>query len=113
MSSLIAVVLVIAGTVIGSFGAIFLKKGSTSLTLQPKELAKNRQLLLGLFLYGLSTIPFIIALKYGQVSILYPITSLTNIWVCLLSPLMLGENMNLTKWAGIALIINGVISIST
>ncbi|MAF34588.1 hypothetical protein CMO91_01955 [Candidatus Woesearchaeota archaeon] len=100
------------GTWIGTFGAIALKKGSHGLSFHPLKLLKNYQLIGGCALYGLSTVPFILALQHGDVSVLYPVTSLANVWVCLLSPKMLGEKMNTTKWLGIALIINGVVAIS-
>ncbi|MBI4144396.1 EamA family transporter [Candidatus Woesearchaeota archaeon] len=112
MTNIFAVFLVIVGTIIGSFGALFLKQGSASFSLNIKGVLRNWRVLLGLFLYGVSTIPFIYALKFGDVSVLYPVTSLTNIWVCLLGQFVLKERMNVTKWVGIALIINGVISIS-
>jgi|TARA_B100001964_G_scaffold178799_1_gene197219 uncharacterized membrane protein len=112
VTSLYAIGLVILGTLIGTFGAICLKKGSKELSLQPLKLIQNYYLIGGCALYGLSTVPFILALQHGDVSVLYPVTSLANVWVCMLSPKLLGEKMNITKWIGIALIINGVIAIS-
>jgi uncharacterized membrane protein len=50
----------------------------------------------------------ILALKDGQLSILYPIISLSYVWVNLLSMYFFHEHMNLFKAIGIALIIGGV-----
>jgi len=50
----------------------------------------------------------ILALKDGQLSILYPIISLSYVWVNLLSMYFFHEHMNFYKAIGIALIIGGV-----
>ncbi len=63
-------------------------------------------------LYGVSAVIYVWALKYGRLSLLYPITSLSYVWVSLLSVKFLKENMNNYKWIGISLIILGVILIT-
>ena len=102
MINLFAVSLTLVATVIGAFGAIFLKKGSARISLS------NFNLIFGIFLYGVSTIIYIAALKKEQLSVLYPVISLGYVWVCLLSVGFLKEKMNFWKWAGIATIIFGV-----
>jgi uncharacterized membrane protein len=69
----------------------------------------NRKLMLGVLLYGLSTVFFIMALKLGELSVVYPLTSLSYIFVALLSLYFLKEKMNWYKWTGIGFIILGVI----
>lgn len=107
-----AIVVTIAATIIGAFGAVFLKKGSQDFNLNPIKQLKNTKLLLGIFLYGLSTIIFIPLLRYGDLSILYPAVSTSYVFVSILSVKMLNEKMNKLKWIGIALILLGVIFIS-
>jgi len=68
----------------------------------------NWPLLLGLLLYGGSTLLLILALREGQLSLLYPVISLTYAWVTMLSVLWLGETMNPFKLAGVTVIIIGV-----
>lgn len=108
MTSLFAVLGVLIAALIGSLGSLFLKKGSDSLKLSFRALATNTSLLFGFLFYGLSVIFFIISLKHGELSVLYPLVSTSYIWTCLLSIRYLGEKMNRYKWTGIGLIIIGV-----
>ncbi|MBN1645150.1 EamA family transporter [Candidatus Woesearchaeota archaeon] len=103
-----AIILVLIGTFIGSIGPIFFKKGADKFNFNPLQLIKNYNLIAGLFFYGISLIIFVIALTGGEVSILYPIVSVSYIWVCFLSIKILKEKMNLYKWLGILFIIFGV-----
>jgi len=107
-TSLWAVILTVIVTVIGAFGALLLKLGSKKLSFYPIKLIKNYKLIFGFFLYGISTTLFIIALKGGELSVLFPLISLGYIWVSLISTKFLGERMNIFKWVGIALIVLGV-----
>lgn len=108
MTSLFAILLVLVATIIGAFGALFLKYGAEKLTRSDNWTFINKRLVLGVFFYGLSSIFFLIALKNGELSVLYPITSLSYVWISLLSIRMLGEKMNFLKWLGIAAILAGV-----
>ncbi len=105
---LFAVVLVIFATGIGAFGALALKYGANKLTRKNKWTFLNKRLLLGVFLYGFSSIFFLIGLRYGELSVLYPLTSLSYIWISLLSIKLLQEKMNFFKWLGIVAILVGV-----
>ncbi|MEM3483160.1 MAG: EamA family transporter [Candidatus Woesearchaeota archaeon] len=109
---IVPILLVVFGTIIGSFGALILKLGSSSITFGLRDFLKNWKLLLGVMLYGISTIPFLIALKNAPLSVLYPITSLSYVWTALLSVKVLGERMNFWKYASISSIILGVLLIS-
>ena len=103
-----AVGLVLLGTIVGAFGPILLKRGSDAFGLSVRTLLRNYNLLAGIFLYGVSAIIFIPALRGGDLSILYPIVSVNYVWVSLLSVRFLQEKMNKLKWSGIVLIIVGV-----
>jgi uncharacterized membrane protein len=105
---LFAVGIVIFATFIGAFGALSLKYGANKITRKNKLSFINLKLIFGLFLYGISSIFFLIGLKYGDLSVLYPITSLSYIWISLLSIKLLHEKMNFFKWLGIAAILVGV-----
>ncbi len=107
-TSWFAVGLVLLATTIGALGALFLKYGANTMTRQRKLSFLNLRLLFGIFLYGFSSIFFLAALKNGELSVLYPLTSLSYIWISLLSIKMLGEKMNFYKWLGIAGILLGV-----
>lgn len=97
---------IIIATWIGAFGALFLKKGSN---FKFKEFYKNYTLFFGLLLYGLSSILFIYTLRFGELSIIYPLTSLSYVWVICLSIWFLKEKITKRKWLGIIFIIIGVI----
>jgi len=99
------------GTIIGSFGALFLKIGSKDISINIKKLIRNYKLILGFVFYGISSIFFIIALTGGELSVLYPLCAASYIWVCLLSMKFLDEKMNKLKWLGIITIIIGIIFI--
>ena len=103
-----AIVLVLIATTLGSFGPLFLKKASSALTLNLKNIITNKNLMRGLFFYAIGTVLFIPALKGGELSVLYPIVALVYVWVSFLSMKFLNEKMTRLKWVGIALIIIGV-----
>jgi len=103
-----AIVLVLIATTLGSFGPLFLKKASSTLTLNLKNIITNKNLILGLFFYAVGTILFIPALKGGELSVLYPLVALVYVWVSLLSMKFLKEKMTMLKWLGVLLILIGV-----
>lgn len=103
-----AIAMVLFATIIGSFGALYFKIGSETISLDIKKLIKNYKLILGFLFYGISSIFFIIALTGGELSVLYPFVSVGYIWVCLLSMKFLNEKMNKLKWLGIITIIIGI-----
>jgi len=109
----VGIALTLFATLLGSTGALMLKMGSTGTRFTLKGIVRNYKLLLGLILYGLSTIPFLIALKFGPLSVLYPFVSLSYIWTILLSMRYLKERMNAWKWMGITLVLTGVTLIGT
>ncbi|MFC1690539.1 EamA family transporter [Nanoarchaeota archaeon] len=103
--------IVFFATILGAFGSLFFKRGAKHVNFNILEQLKNFELIKGFFFYVSSALIFIIALKYGDLSVLYPITSLSYIWVSLISIKYLNEEMNKYKWLGIALIVLGVIFI--
>ena len=90
---------------------IFFKKASKDFQFSPRKLLANISLIKGLSLYILATVLFIPALRFGELSVLYPIMALTYLWSTLLSIKYLKENMNSYKWIALILIIIGVIFI--
>jgi len=105
--------LVLIVSVFGALGALFFKKGSAKLSLSFHKLIRNDMLFIGLLMYGISTPLYLIALKGGELSVLYPVVATTYIWSCLLSKYFLNEKMNKFKWVGVFLIVIGVIFIGT
>ena len=68
----------------------------------------NWHLMLGLTLYGGSTALLVLALRYGELSMLYPVIALTYVWVSMLSLFFFEESINIYKGAGLTLIVGGV-----
>lgn len=71
-------------------------------------LATNWRLVFGYGLHGCNAALLVLALREGQLSVLYPVYALSYIWVDLLSLYFFHEHMNVWKAAGILLIIGGV-----
>jgi len=104
-----AVVIVIIGGLFGALGPIYFKRGSDLIKKGKLDtIFKNKPLIMGIIIYGISTLIFIPALKGGELSVLYPIVGLAYVWVCIYSTIMLKERMTLLKWTGIFIVILGV-----
>ncbi len=71
-------------------------------------LVTNVPLILGYVLYGINTLMLVLALREGELSLLYPIIALTYVWVTLLSYSLLHERPNLLRNLGITTIVVGV-----
>ncbi len=68
----------------------------------------NYPLWIGLACYGIFTLLITLALRDGELSLLYPVISLTYIWVIFISVLFLHEPLTVWKLAGVTLICLGV-----
>tara|TARA_Y100000034_G_C6908865_1_gene422663 strand:- start:5409 stop:5759 length:351 start_codon:yes stop_codon:yes gene_type:complete len=106
-----AIIGVIILTFIDSLASLILKLGSKHLRLKLKAILKNHLIFIGIFLYGFTAVLYTIALKFGELSTLFPITSLTYMWVTILSKKYLREPINNSKVFGVLFIVLGVIFI--
>lgn len=108
-TALWSIVLVVATGIIGGFGPIYLKKGSGLVDLKDfSTVYKNKFLIAGIFIHGITALMFIPALKGGELSVLYPLVGLAYVWVSIYSKILLGEDMNNLKWTGIVVVLIGV-----
>jgi multidrug transporter EmrE-like cation transporter len=109
-----SVMLVVLFTLLAATAQMLMKSSTNSMGPHPTlflfvmDLATNVPLLGGLALYGIGTAMMIVALKHGELSLLYPIISLSYVWVAILSVLLFHEAMNGLKIAGICVIVTGV-----
>jgi uncharacterized membrane protein len=103
-----AVILVCCCTLTGAAAQILMKVGMTHFQMDLWAILSNFWLLAGYALYGLNTLLLVLALRDGQLSMLYPIIALTYVWVTLLSYTLLREPPNAFKNIGIATIMIGV-----
>jgi multidrug transporter EmrE-like cation transporter len=101
--------LVFCCTLLGAAAQILLKTGANQIS-HPGVLAllTNTPLIAGLSLYGVSTVLLVLALRDGELSLLYPVIALTYVWVTALSFLVFHERANPVKLLGIAIIVVGV-----
>lgn len=103
-----SIILVLICTIFTSIGQVFYKFGANKLTLNFMAILTNYELIIGLILYGTSALLLIIALKNGELSVLYPIIATSYIWVSILSSIFFLEIINIYKIIGIIFIIVGV-----
>jgi multidrug transporter EmrE-like cation transporter len=115
--------MVVGCTVLGAAAQMLIKKGTAAMPplydpaaggvlLQVPIIAwrilTNLPMFAGLTFYGMSTMLLVLALRYGELSVLYPIIALTYVWVTILSVALLGETVNTFKLLGLTLIVLGV-----
>lgn len=104
-----SIALVAACTVFGAAAQILIKSGANILVgHSPVEMLMNVRVVGGYSLYGISTMLLVLALRDGELSILYPVISLTYVWVTMLSLAILHESVNPFKILGVAIIVLGV-----
>jgi multidrug transporter EmrE-like cation transporter len=106
--------LVLGCTIIGATAQVLIKTGASSLGPNPSVLGTaigiltTPALFAGYSLYGVSTVLLVLALRRGQLSLLYPVIALTYVWVAILSVVVFHDSMNWLKLAGITIIVGGV-----
>jgi multidrug transporter EmrE-like cation transporter len=104
-----SITLVFGCTVLGAAAQILIKTGAGNLHgAGVLEMIQNFHLLAGYSLYGMSTVLLVLALRDGELSVLYPVISLTYVWVTILSSVLFGEAITVNKLVGIAVIVAGV-----
>ena len=108
-SSRQSITLVFFCTLFGAAAQILFKLGANELgSGNPLAMIKSMPLVAGCGLYGISAGLLVLALRDGELSILYPVISLTYIWVMLLSLAIFQESMNLYRLLGVLVIVAGV-----
>jgi multidrug transporter EmrE-like cation transporter len=106
--------LVLFCTFVNAASQVFIKKGTVSLGAHPSivetaiGILTHPMLFTGYALLGTSTVLFVLALRRGELSLLYPVLTLGYVWVTILSVVIFQDSMNVFKIAGVAVIISGV-----
>ena len=103
-----SVLLVFSCTILGAAAQLLMKVGMAHFTPNLLGIVTNVPLIAGYTLYGINTLMLVLALKDGELSVLYPIIALTFVWVTLLSYGLLHEEPNWLKNIGITTIVIGV-----
>ena len=106
-----SIILVFACTILGTVAQLLMKTGMEHFKPDLVALITNVPLIAGYTLYGINTVMLVLALREGELSVLYPIIALTYVWVTLAAYIRLHELPNVYKNVGVASIILGVIVI--
>jgi drug/metabolite transporter (DMT)-like permease len=99
--------LVLVASFLGSFGAVFLKAGSQKLKHGFWHII-NPRLAGGVALFLASSYFFVMGIRQGELSVLYPMVSLGYIWTLFWSRIFFKEPFTRTKFLGLFLILVGV-----
>ena len=111
-----AIAMVFASTLFAATGQLLIKAGMNNVNadiLSYDAAAifwRVLPLVAGYGLYGLAAAVLVVSLKYGELSVLYPIYAMNFIWVAIASPVVFpGQDiMNPMKWSGIISVVAGV-----
>jgi drug/metabolite transporter (DMT)-like permease len=109
-----ALLMVLLCTAFNAASQILIKLGTAALGKNPSMMATALGILTvpmlfgGYALLGASTVLFVLALRKGDLSLLYPVFTLTYVWVAILSVEILHESMNHLKVLGLVIIMAGV-----
>jgi drug/metabolite transporter (DMT)-like permease len=102
-----SMLLVLVASLFGSFGSVFLKLGSAELNKGFLHIL-NAKLAAGVALFLGSSYFFVLGIRHGELSVLYPMVSLGYIWTLFWSRLFFKEAFTRQKFVGLALILVGV-----
>jgi len=103
-----SIILVLFSSFIGSFGAVFLKIGAEHMKGSLARLFTNYWLGVGVVLYLLSSVFYMMGIAQGQLTVLYPMVSLGYIWAILWARIFFKEAFTWAKISGLLMIIFGV-----
>ena len=101
--------LVLVGSVIGSVGAAFLKSGAMLIERNLSSIVLNWRLALGVVTYLLSSVLFVKGMAHGELSVLFPMVSLSYICSLFWSRLFFKEVITSAKLYGVGLILVGIV----
>jgi len=105
-----SILLVILFTLLSAGAQVLMKTGANRLALglSVQAILWNLPLIAGLALYGLGAVMIVLALQHGELSLIYPMISLSYVWVAVLSVVIFHETLNSLRIAGICVIMAGV-----
>jgi drug/metabolite transporter (DMT)-like permease len=106
-----SMVLVLIASFIGSFGAVCLKSGADRLEPGFFHMFRSWRIFLGVTLFLASSAFYIVGVRHGSLTVLYPLVSLGYMWTLIWSRLFFHEAFNRYKLFGLALILLGVFCI--
>ena len=108
-TSLASIGLIVLSTVSGAAAQILLRFGADAIEgADLIGIITNVPLIGGYACLAINVVLVVLALRGGQLSILYPIVALTFVWVAILSQVYFQDVISISKIAGLTLIVAGV-----
>lgn len=93
----------------GSIGSVFLKSGAGRLHRDLRTLLFNWRLAAGVALFLVSSYFFVLGIREGELSVLYPMVSLAYFFTLIWARLFFGEPFTKNKLLGLCLILAGIL----
>ena len=103
-----SILLVMTAAVIGSMGAVFLKMGAEPLRYGWRN-ALNVKLAAGVGLFLGSSVFYLLGIRRGELSVLFPMVSISYVLGAVWSRVFFGEQFTKAKFVGLILIMTGVV----
>ena len=110
MNPIIPIIIVLIANFFGAIGVLLLKLGSKNFQFN-LSIIKHYSLIFGFIISISAAAVFIFMLKYGELSILYSLSSTTYLWITLFSKVFLKESVPKLRVVGIVGIIIGIVLI--
>lgn len=108
----LGIIIIVISTFVAAVAVILVKKGIDKIDFKNINFIEDsKKILPGASLFVINVFIYYTALKYGDVSSLFPITSLSYVWTAILAKKYLNERITLRKILGTTLIIGGVVLI--
>jgi drug/metabolite transporter (DMT)-like permease len=101
--------LVLGGSIIGSIGAVFLKAGAHAVTKHWSSILLNWRLGAGVITYLLSSVLFVKGMAHGELSVLFPMVSLSYICSLIWARFFFNEALTGAKVFGVGMILAGIV----
>lgn len=110
--------LLIAGVLLSALGGFFLKAGAVQVQytggLLPAmfQALLNWKIILGVFMYFIPVMIWIFLLREVELSFLQPLFAMVYVVTPILASLFLNENVSISRWSGIFVIVVGVLIVA-
>lgn len=104
-----SILLVLFASFVGSFGTVFLKAGADKLERTVRGVLTNWRLAVGIMIFLTSFGMYTVAVKSGELTILYPMVSLGYLWTLIWSRIIFKEPLTRNKFLGVGMILIGVV----
>ena len=104
-----SILIVLTASILSATAQILFKTASKSIGFTLGSFLFNAPLIIGFIIYAIVAFLFLIALKNGELTVLYPLLATAYVWVAIVSPFFFPtDSLTTLKIIGILTIISGV-----